>query len=84
MSDFDDEAFLAEAIESMLGQTVTDFGFIIIDDGPTDRTAQIFSDYTRRSAGMPIFQHQNRGRADPLNSGIDLARTGYVVCEAAQ
>lgn len=83
MSVFNDEGFLAEAVdECKVGDRLAENAFII-DDDSTDRTAQNFSDYTQRDARIPIFRHQNRGRADSLNSGI-LARTGYFVCETAQ
>jgi glycosyltransferase involved in cell wall biosynthesis len=38
MSVFNGETFLVEALESILKQTFTDFEFVIIDDGSTDRT----------------------------------------------
>ncbi|MDA4120282.1 MAG: glycosyltransferase, partial [Thaumarchaeota archaeon] len=39
MSVFNGQAFLAEAIESILSQTLREFEFWIIDDGSTDTTA---------------------------------------------
>jgi glycosyltransferase involved in cell wall biosynthesis len=39
MSVLNGEVFQAEAVESILGQTLRDFEFVIIDDGSTDKTA---------------------------------------------
>ena len=40
------ETFLKEAVDSILGQTFTDFEFIIIDDASTDRSPEIIRSYT--------------------------------------
>ena len=42
---YNTERFLAEAVESVLSQTFGSFEFIIIDDGSTDRTAEILRRY---------------------------------------
>ena len=49
---FNGENYLAEAIESILNQTWTDFELIICDNASTDRTWEIVSDYARRDRRM--------------------------------
>ena len=39
------ELFIREAIESILGQTYSDFEFIIVENGSTDKTWQIINSY---------------------------------------
>lgn len=39
MSVYNGERFLAEAIDSILAQSFTDFEFLILDDGSSDATA---------------------------------------------
>ena len=78
MAVFNGEAFLAEAVESILQQTLTDFEFVIIDDGSTDQTPGILSDYAKRDSRVRVFTQQNKGRAESLNLGIDLARAPLI------
>jgi hypothetical protein len=78
MSVFNGQAFLEEAIESILSQTFRDFEFLVIDDGSTDATAEILARYASRDARVRIFRHENRGRAESLNIGIGFARGKYV------
>ena len=40
------ERYIKESIDSVLNQTLTDFEFLIIDDGSTDRTVEIIQGYT--------------------------------------
>lgn len=68
--------YVATAIESILGQTFGDFELIILDDGSTDRTAQIVRQYTDRRI-LHVTQ-SNRGLAQTLNRGIELARGKYI------
>jgi glycosyltransferase involved in cell wall biosynthesis len=42
---FNEEEFIAETIESVLNQTFTEFEYLIIDDGSTDRTPEILAQY---------------------------------------
>ena len=78
MSAFNGELFLAEAIESILKQTATDFEFIIIDDGSTDSTPEILSRYAERDERVHVFSQKNIGRAESLNRGIDLAKAPLI------
>ena len=45
---FNGEKYLAEAIESILSQTFTDFELIIVDDGSHDNTANMGRSYAKR------------------------------------
>jgi hypothetical protein len=78
MSVYNGEAFLAEAIESILAQTYRDFEFVIIDDGSTDNTSGILAEYAKRDERIRIHRHANKGRAESLNVGISLAEGGYI------
>lgn len=78
MSVYNGQEFVREAIESILAQTFHDFEFLIIDDGSTDRTAEILSEFARRDKRVRIVSHSNRGRATSLNIGIDLSAGKYI------
>jgi glycosyltransferase involved in cell wall biosynthesis len=78
MSVFNGQAFLREAIESILSQTFHDFEFLVIDDGSTDSTAGILASYASRDGRMRVVHHENKGRAASLNIGINIATGGYI------
>jgi len=78
MSVFNGQAFLSEAIESILGQTLRDFEFLVVDDGSTDRTAEILAGYASRDGRMRVLRHENKGRAVSLNIGMTLATGDYI------
>ena len=78
MSVYNGQEFLREAIESILRQSYGDFEFVIIDDGSTDRTAEILAEYAGRDARIRLQRHENKGRAVSLNIGIELARAPYI------
>jgi glycosyltransferase involved in cell wall biosynthesis len=70
------EAFVADAVRSVLAQTFTDFELIIIDDGGSDRSLEIcegFDDLRIRIKGQ-----RNRGLAGARNTGIHCARGRYI------
>jgi glycosyltransferase involved in cell wall biosynthesis len=73
---FDRERYLAEAIQSVLGQAFTDFELLIVDDGSSDGTAAL----VRRFADARIhYIHQDhRGISAALNTGLRAARGELV------
>jgi glycosyltransferase involved in cell wall biosynthesis len=73
------EVFLQEAIESILRQTFDDFEFLLLDDGSTDRTAEIAMQAAAQDARIRYQRwDQNRGIAAVMSEGITLARGEYV------
>jgi len=78
MSVFNGEHFLAEAVESILAQSFSDFEFIIINDGSTDGTAHILDGYQNLDRRVHIQHQENRGLVESLNRGCALARGKYI------
>lgn len=71
-------AFVREAIDSILGQTLGDFELLVVDDGSTDGSADILRSYDDpriRVARSPT----NEGVTAALNRGLDLAEGRYVL-----
>lgn len=65
-----------QAVESILNQTFTDFEFIIINDGSTDETMEVLSEY--KDSRIHIFSQENEGLARSLNRGLSLAVGEYI------
>lgn len=66
------EKFLAEAIDSILSQSFTDFEFLIIDDGSTDNSASIVRSYSDSRINL-VQNEKNLGITKTLNKGIEIA-----------
>ena len=70
MTVWNGEAFLAEAIESVLAQeTPTAWELIVVDDGSTDASAAIAKTFVARDKRVTLFSHPNGA-----NCGISASR----------
>ena len=74
---FNSENFIVEAINSILGQSLSDFEFIIIDDASVDRSAEIIKSYSDPRIKL-IVKSQNTGYTESLNMGIRIAQGRYI------
>ncbi|GAB4128585.1 MAG: hypothetical protein OHK0045_03000 [Raineya sp.] len=73
------EKFLAEAIESILNQTFTDFEFLIFNDGSTDNSLKIIQQYQRKDSRIKlVYNGENKGYVFHLNEGIRLSKGKYI------
>jgi glycosyltransferase involved in cell wall biosynthesis len=71
------DLYVAESIESMLNQTFSDFEFIIINDGSTDKTAEIVASY--KDPRIVFVNHPvNRKKIACLNDGLKMAKGKYI------
>ena len=75
---FNGEDYLAEALESLLAQTFTDFELIISDNASTDGTEQICRRYAARDPRVHyVRQPRNLGISANHNVLVALARAFY-------
>ena len=71
------EQYVAEAIESILNQTFNNFELIIIDDGSTDASRVIASEYAKRDHRIRFYSRENRGIVKTRNELLLLAQGKY-------
>ena len=69
-------AFLPKAVESVLAQTYTDWELIIVDDGSTDNTHEVVSQY--KDERITYIYQENAERSAARNNGIVHAKGEYV------
>ena len=72
---YNHEAYIAQAIDSALAQSV-DLELIVIDDGSRDRTAGIIAAYD--DPRIRFVRQANAGSHATINRGISMARGRYV------
>lgn len=77
MSVYNGEEHLREAVDSVLAQTFTDFEFLIVDDGSTDRTVEIVNGYCDSRIHL-ISQDHNEGVAFSASHGCKEATGTYI------
>ena len=79
MPTFNRAGYIAEAIDSVLGQTFRSWKLLIVDDGSTDGTRAVVEPYLRRDTRIGyVFQAENRGIAFTRNHGVALAKSPYI------
>lgn len=67
------EKYLAECLTSILGQSYRDIEVLLINDGSTDSTLAIATDFAGRDARLKIFTTENQGVSCARNYGISQA-----------
>lgn len=79
MTNYNKAAFIGEAIESIIGQTFTDFECIIVDDCSTDTSWNIIQNYSHKDARILCYQNTyNIWISLTRNRLLDIAQWEYI------
>jgi biofilm PGA synthesis N-glycosyltransferase PgaC len=80
-----EEQFMEKVIQSMIAQTVLPSRWVIVDDGSTDRTAEIVENYAKQYPWIELVRRSHRkdrnfaGKVHAFNDG--LARVQHLEFE---
>ncbi len=76
---YNGEKYMRQSIDSVLAQTYINWELLIIDDGSTDRTASIATEYTTKDARIHYYKNpKNLRLPKTLNRGFSLAHGDYL------
>ena len=70
--------YLAEALDSVINQTLRDLEIICVDDGSTDGSLDIIREYAAKDPRIVVITGPNGGYGKAMNKGLDRATGDYV------
>ena len=76
---YNTEQYLSRCIDSILGQSFTDFELLLIDDGSTDGSAKICDAYAEKDSRIRVLHKENGGVSSARNLGLNEAKGEWVV-----
>ena len=80
MASYNRAEYIAEAIESVLASTYTNFELIIVDDASTDNTFSIAKSYQQKDSRIRLFKNEkNLGQFPNRNKAADLAIGEFLI-----
>jgi len=74
---YNGENFLGQALESVLNQSFQNFEVLIVDDGSTDKTAEVAEPYLKQP-NIKYIHQINGGHAEALNTGVFNAHGKFL------
>lgn len=72
------ENTICRCVDSILGQTFTDFELLLIDDGSPDNSGAICDEYAAKDSRVRVFHKPNGGVSSARNLGLDNARGEWI------
>lgn len=72
------EEYVAKAIESIQAQTLTEWEFLIVDDGTPDKSGEICDEYAAKDDRIHVIHKENGGAPSARNLAIDMAKGEYL------
>lgn len=76
---YNSEKYLAQAIDSVIGQTHSGWELLLVDDCSTDGSAKIMAEYARQDSRIRcVYRAENGGAAAARNNALALAQGRYV------
>jgi len=75
---YNGEQYFDRVVPSILSQTLTDFEWLIVDDGSTDSTPQKLAELAQQDSRVRILSPGRLGFVGALNYAISQAKSDYI------
>lgn len=66
---YNQEKYIAKTIDSVIASTFTDWDYVIVDDGSTDKSAEIILAYAKKEPRLQLIKQPNYGVCHGRNRG---------------
>lgn len=76
---YNTEKYLKRCLDSLVGQTFKDFEIIIVNDGSTDNSKNIISEYEEKYNNIKVINQKNQGLSMARNNGVKEAKGTYLI-----
>lgn len=76
---FNVEEYLEECLESIISQSFSDYEVILVDDGSTDKSRLIVSEYEKKFNKVKVLFQENKGASEARNLALKHASGEYVL-----
>ncbi len=73
---YNKEPYIKRAIDSILAQKIQDYEIIVIDDGSTDKSAEVVKSFP--DPRIRLIQQENAGVSAARNRGIEEAKAELI------
>jgi glycosyltransferase involved in cell wall biosynthesis len=73
------EKYLAECLDSVIGQTLRDIEIICVDDGSTDRSPEILDEYAKKDSRITVIHKKNGGLSSARNTAYSHIKGEYTL-----
>ena len=76
---YNGEAYLRQCLDSIASQTMKDFEVVCVNDGSTDASGAILSEYASRDTRFRVHSQQTAGVGVARNRGLEISKGEYVL-----
>lgn len=73
------ETYLDECLKSIENQTYQNLEILIVDDGSTDSSFEIYKSYSEKIKRIQVIQKKNEGVSKTRNIGINHSKGQYIL-----
>ncbi len=71
--------YLKKCLDSLAGQTFKSFEIIIVNDGSTDNSKNVISEYKKKYKNIKVVNQKNGGLSMARNNGVKEATGKYLI-----
>ncbi len=75
---FNTEKYLEKCLNSLINQTLQDIEIICVNDGSTDKSADIIKKFVNKDSRFKLINQENKKQGAARNTGMKIAKGEYI------
>ena len=72
------EKYIPKCLDSLINQTLKEIEIIVVDDGSSDKTAEIVSSFCKNDDRVKLIKQKNKKQGEARNNGIKHSEGEYI------